>query len=130
MSILEMLARHAEFMGYGTVADRQWPGDVFAGTMPDAPDNCIAFLPVDLRYGGSGQWARVQVLVRNVREKACLETAQHLAADLDGYEDFLAMHLSRVSIRLLSGPGSLGMDSRRRVLMSLNLLVRYCEEEA
>ncbi len=130
MSVLDWLAAHAEALGYGEVSSRKAPGNLFAGQMPDFPDRAVAFQASDLGYPGSGRWARVQVMVRDMTERKCTETAQDLAADLDGFEGFLALHGPRASVRLLSGPACLGTDEKRRPLMSLNLRVRYCEEEA
>ena len=41
MNLLEELARHLEFCGFGTAADENANGNIHWARMPDAPDNCI-----------------------------------------------------------------------------------------
>lgn len=127
MNLIEQMARHLEFLGFGTVADANSAGDIFWGWMPDKPDNCITVYSTDSGYAGSPDGARVQVMVRAKTAKAAYEVSQAIVEELAEFEGYLAGDGARASIGVLNASQGIGPDSKKRELYSSNFRVFYCE---
>lgn len=127
MNLLEQFARHLEFLGFGTVADAENPGDIFWAWMPDSPDNCITVFSSDSAYAGASSGARLQVMVRNLTAKGAYETSQAIAEELAEFTGYLAGDGAHVSIDVINASTGIGPDNKKRELYSSNYRVYYCD---
>ena len=125
-NLLEQIARHIEFLGFGTVADAETDGDIFYGRMPDAPDACICVFSTDSSYCGSDDGARIQIYTRARTTKAAYELSQAIAEELIGFDGFLAGDGAHANISKINTSAGLGTDEKNRELYSSNFLVQYC----
>ena len=125
-NLLEQIARHIEFLGFGTVADAETDGDIYWGRMPDTPDTCIGVFSSDSQYGGSDDGARIQIVVRAKSTKAAYELSQAIAEELVEFDGFLAGDGAHVFITPINTSSGLGCDDRNRELYSSNFRVYYC----
>lgn len=126
MNLIEQIARHIEFCGFGQVSDREVAGDIFWGTMPDQPDNALCVFSTDSGYGGSVDGARVQVIVRAKGTKAAYELSQRIVEELAEFDGYLAGDGARARIEVINASTGLGVDDKRRDMYSSNFLVHYC----
>ncbi len=126
MNLLEQFARHIEFCGFGTVADKETNGNIFWGLMPDTPDTAICVFSTDSGYGGSENGARIQVVVRAKTTKEAYELSQAIANELAEFDGYLAGDGADAHIRVLNASAGLGADGKKRELYSSNYLVHYC----
>lgn len=127
MNLIEQVARHLEFCGFGTVADAETEGDIFWGHMPDKPDECVCVFSTDSSYAGSRNGARVQITTRGKSAKAAYELSQAIAEELADYVGFLAGDGANVRIKVENASHGLGADSVRREIYSSNFRVYYCD---
>ncbi|MBR3503796.1 MAG: hypothetical protein IKO07_06080 [Clostridia bacterium] len=127
MNLIEQVARHLEFCGFGTVADSETEGDIFWGHMPDKPDECVCVLSTDSSYAGSTDGARVQIITRGNSTKYPYELSQAIAEELADFEGFLAGDGAGASIKIMNASQGLGADGVRRELYSTNIRVKYCD---
>lgn len=125
MNLIEEVARHLEFCGFGTVAGKE-PGNIFWGHMPDAPDECICVFSSDSAYAGSPTGARVQIATRAKNAKTAYELSQDIAEELAEYVGFLAGDGPSARIEVENASQGLGADNVRRELYSSNFRVWYC----
>ena len=126
-NLLEQIARHIEFLGYGDVADEEKDGNIFYGRMPDEPDRAICVFSTDSGFGGTDKPARIQLYVRDKYTKNAYELSQHIAEDLHEFDGFLAGDGAHVSIEAINSSNGIGADSRNRELYSSNFYVYYCD---
>lgn len=126
MNLIELFARHIEFCGFGTVADRETDGNIFWGLMPDEPDTAICVFSTDSGYGGSEDGARIQVMVRAKTTREAYELSQAIAEELSEFDGYLAGDGANAHIRVLNASAGLGADTKKRELYSSNYLVHYC----
>lgn len=126
MNLIEQIARHIEFCGFGHVSDREADGDIFWGTMPDQPDNAVCVFSTDSGYGGSDDGARVQVIVRAKSTKAAYELSQSIVEELAEFDGYLAGDGAMARIEVINASAGLGVDEKRRDMYSSNFLVHYC----
>ena len=126
MNLIEQFARHIEFLGFGAVSDLETDGNIFWGTMPDQPDDCICVYSSDSAFGGSDNGARIQVVVRGKNTKTAYELSQRIAEELVDYDGYLAGDGARASINPINTSIGLGADGKKRELYSSNYLVYYC----
>ena len=127
MNLLEQVADHLEFCGFGTVADATTNGDIFWGHMPDKPDECVCVFSTDSSFAGSRNGARVQIVTRGKSAKAAYELSQSIAEELAEYEGYLAGDGAGVRIEVENASQGLGADGVRRELYSTNIRVHYCD---
>lgn len=124
MTLLEEIARHLAFLGFGEVADRERDGNIFLGRLPERDGLTLAVLAADA--GVAGQAARIQIVVRSEKELEAFAVCQGMAEALADFEGYLMGYGRRVSVRVQNGAHGLGTDDRRRALYACNLTVRYC----
>lgn len=125
-NLLDQLARHIEFLGFGTVADSDTDGNIYWGKMPDAPDACVCVFSTDSQFCGSPDGARVQIYVRAKTSKEAYEWSQSIAEELTEFDGFLAGDGAHVFITPINTSAGLGTDEKNRELYSSNFIVRYC----
>lgn len=126
MNLLEQFARHIEFCGFGTVADRETDGNIFWGLMPDEPDDAVCVFSSDSGYGGSDDGARIQVIVRSKSTKKAYELSQAIAEELADFDGYLAGDGAKANIQVLNASAGVGADDKKRDMYSSNYLVYYC----
>lgn len=127
MNLIEQVARHLEFLGFGTCADSETDGDIFWGLMPDQPDTCICVFSTDSGYAGSPDGARVQIVTRARTARAAYEASQSVAEALAEYSGFLAGDGANASISVLSASAGIGADEKKREMYSSNYRIFYCD---
>lgn len=126
MNLLEELARHLEFCGFGTVADENTDGDIHWGRMPDSPDDCICVYSTDSGVGGADSTARIQIMNRASETKTAYEMSYNIAQELDDFNGFLNGDGRDVIIEVINSATGLGPDSKKREIYVTNITVRYC----
>ena len=126
MNILEELARHLEFCGFGTVADEDRGGDIYWGRMPDAPDDCVCVFSTDSGVGGMDSTARFQIMNRARGTKTAYELSYAIAQELGDFNGFLCGDGRLVIIDIINAAAGLGPDSKKREVYVTNITVRYC----
>lgn len=124
--MLEQFARHIEFCGFGTVADRETDGNIFWGLMPDEPDDAVCVFSTNSGYGGSDDGARIQLIVRSKSTKKAYELSQAIAEELADFDGYLAGDGAKASIQVLNASAGVGADDKKRDMYSSNFLVYYC----
>lgn len=127
MLLIEQIADHLEFLGFGTLPTNAASGSIFWGTMPDEPDECIAVYSSDSAYAGSEQGARVQIMVRGKTVKSAYSLSQAIVEALVDFDGFLGGDGAHVRIDVENASTGLGTDSKKRELFSSNFRVFYCE---
>lgn len=130
MNLMEQLARHLEFLGFGVYASEEEAGDIFYGQMPDAPDRAVCVFSQDSATPGSTGGARMQVFTRGAvgDAKTPYETACAIAEALDGFMGFLAGDGAYARIEAVSAAQGMGIDESGRHLYTSNYRIFYCEE--
>lgn len=126
MNIMEELARHLEFCGFGTFADEEHDGDIHWGRMPDAPDDCVCVFSSDSGVGGTDSTARFQIMNRACETKTAYELSYAIAQELEDYNGFLNGDGRQVIIEVINAATGLGPDSKKREVYVTNIAVRYC----
>lgn len=129
MNLMEQLARHLEFLGFGVYASEQEAGDIFYGQMPDAPDSAVCVFSQDSAMPGSASGARMQVFTRGAvgDAKGPYEAACAIAEALEGFMGFLMGDGVYVRIEAVSVAQGMGLDESGRHIYSSNYRVFYCE---
>lgn len=126
MNLLEELAHHLEFLGFGTCADAETDGDIHWARMPDSPDDCICVYSTDSGVGGPDSRARFQIMNRAKSARTAYETSYAIAQDLEGFDGFLAGDGHQVIIEVVNAATGLGPDTKKRDVYVTNITVRYC----
>ena len=129
MKILEQMAYHLEFLGFGRVPNQEQDGDIFWGTMPDSPDSAIGVFATDASYPGSKTGGRFQIICRAQTDRDAFETCCEIVSALDDYNGFLAGGYSKAIIWIINGAKGMGMDDKKRKIYGCNVRVQYCEYE-
>ena len=127
MNLLEQIAKHLEFCGFGNVPNEITPGNIHWGKMPDQPDTCICVFSSDTGYGGSDNGARIQIYVRSKTTREAYELAQAITDELVDFDGFLGGDGAHACIDLINSATGLGADTKKRELYSSNYLVHYCD---
>lgn len=127
MNLLEQFARHIEFLGHGTVADENTPGDIFWGWTPDSPSECVTVFSSDSAYAGAPNGARIQMIVRGNSPKSAYERSQAIVEDLVDFQGFLAGDGANVFVQVENSSTGIGSDQKKREMYSSNFRVFYCE---
>ena len=126
MNLLEELARHLEFCGFGTVADENTDGDIHWARMPDSPDDCICIYSTDSGVGGADSPARIQIMNRARETKTAYNLSYNIAQELDDFNGFLNGDGRDVSIEVINAATGLGPDGKKREIYVTNIVVKYC----
>ena len=126
MNLLEELARHLEFCGFGTVADENADGDIHWARMPDSPDDCICVFSTDSGVGGPDSTARFQIMNRAKSTRTAYELSYAIAQELDDYSGFLNGDGHDVHIEIINAATGLGPDTKKREVYVTNIAVKYC----
>lgn len=126
MSILEELANHLAFCGFGTVASAETDGDIYWARMPDSPDDCICIFSTDSGVGGPESSARFQIMNRAKSTKKAYETSCAIAEGLDDFDGFLNGDGRYAQIEVINSASGLGPDTKKRDLYVTNIRVQYC----
>ncbi len=126
MTIIEELAAHIEFLGFGTVADSETDGNIHWGRMPDSPDDCICVYSTDSGVGGPDNTARFQIMNRAKSTKDAYETSYAIAKALDGFDGYLAGDGHGAIIEVINSAAGLGPDTKKREIYVTNIYVQYC----
>lgn len=126
-NLLEQIARHIEFLGFGDVADEEKDGDIFYGRMPDDPDRCICVFSTDSGICGTDKPARIQLYVRDKYTKDAYELSKAISEELHEFDGFLAGDGAHVSIEAINTANGIGADERNRELYTSNFYVYYCD---
>ena len=127
MNLIEQIAHHLAFCGFGTVATAESDGNIHWGRMPDAPDDCICVYSHDSAVPGAPQGARIQIMNRAISPRTAYETSVNIAKALDDFQGFLAGDGDMVTIDVVNSAAGLGGDTKKRELYSTNIRVFYCE---
>lgn len=126
MNLLEELAHHLEFLGFGTCADADTDGDIHWARMPDSPDDCICVYSTDSGVGGPDSRARFQIMNRAKSTREAYETSYAIAQELEGFSGFLAGDGHQVIIEVVNAATGLGPDTKKREVYVTNITVKYC----
>lgn len=126
MNLLEELAHHLEFLGFGTCADADTDGDIHWARMPDSPDDCICVYSTDSGVGGPDSQARFQIMNRAKSARKAYETSYNIAQELDEFSGFLNGDGHQVIIEIVNAAKGLGPDTKKRDVYVTNITVRYC----
>lgn len=126
MNLIETIAHHLEFCGFGTVATASQDGNIHWGRMPDDPDDCICVYSTDSAFPGAVNGARIQIMNRAKQPRKAYEIAYQIGCELDGFSGFLNGDGSMANIEVESCAVGLGADTKKRELYSTNIRVRYC----
>ena len=126
MNLLEELARHLEFCGFGTFADENTDGDIHWGRMPDSPDDCICVNSTDSGVGDADSPARIQIMNRARETKTAYELSYKIAQELDGFKGFLNGDGRDVRIKVINSATGMGPDGKKREIYVTNIVVKYC----
>lgn len=127
MLLIEQIADHLEFLGFGTLPTNAASGTIFWGTMPDQPDECVAVYSSDSAYAGAEQGARVQIMTRGKTVRRAYELSQAIVEALAEFDGFLGGDGAHVRIDVENASAGIGTDSKKRELFSSNFRVYYCE---
>lgn len=127
MNLLEQVAYHLEFCGFGTVATAEADGNIHWGRMPDQPDECICVFSYDTATPGAPQGARVQVINRAKSPRVAYETSANIARELEDFSGFLAGDGAMATITVENAATGIGADIKKRELYSSNFRIHYCE---
>lgn len=126
MNLLEELARHLEFCGFGTVADDTTDGNIQWARMPDSPDDCICLYSSDSGVGGPDSTARIQIMNRAASTREAYEVSYAIAQELDDFYGFLHGDGRLVNIEIINSASGLGPDTKKREIYVTNIAVKYC----
>lgn len=126
MYLIEELAEHLEWCGFGTLATAEADGDIYWGRMPDAPDDCITVFSTDSGTGGPNSTARAQIMVRAKSTKKAYETSYAIAQELEDFNGFLHGDGPQAVIEVLNAATGLGGDTKKREIYVTNIAIRYC----
>lgn len=126
MNLLEELAAHLEYCGFGTAASAEADGDIHWGRMPDSPDDCICVFSTDSGVGGVDSTARVQIMNRAKSTRTAYEVSYAIAQELDKYTGFLNGDGHDVIIEVINAATGLGPDTKKREVYVTNIAVKYC----
>lgn len=127
MYLLEQMANHLAFLGFGTLPSESEQGTIFWGHMPDQPDACICVFSTDSGYAGSDGGARIQMAVRALTTRAAYELSQEIVETIADFEGYLAGDGDHVSIRVENASIGVGADEKRREIYTSNFRVYYCD---
>ena len=127
MNLLEEIAYHLEYEGFGEVSTTERVGKIFWGLMPDSPDYCICVFSTDSAYPGSSNAGRFQIVVRAKSVTLAYETACEITDALAEFNDFLHGDGAKAIIEVVNSATSLGEDEKKRQLYSSNYTIRYCD---
>lgn len=126
MNLIEQIAYHLEYLGFGTVATADQDGDIYWGRMPDPPDDCICVYSTDSAVPGAPNGARIQIVNRAKSPRKAYETSANIAAALDEFNGYLAGGGDMALITVENSAAGLGGDTKKRELYSTNIRVYYC----
>lgn len=126
MNLLEELAAHLEYCGFGTAASAEADGDIHWGRMPDSPDDCICVFSTDSGVGGMDSTARFQIMNRARSTKTAYETSYTIAQELEDFNGFLHGDGRLVDIEIINAATGLGPDTKKREVYVTNIAVKYC----
>ncbi len=126
MNLLEELARHLEFCGFGVCADAETDGDIHWARMPDDPDDCVCVYSTDSGVGGPDSTARFQIMNRAKSARKAYELSYAIAQELDEYSGFLCGDGHQVIIEIINAANGLGPDTKKREVYVTNIAVKYC----
>ena len=126
MFLIEELAEHLEWRGFGTLAASDTDGDITWGRMPDSPDDCITVFSTDSGTGGPNSQARVQIMVRARSAKKAYETSCAIAEDLEEFSGYLHGDGPGANVEVINAATGLGADTKKREIYVTNIAVRYC----
>lgn len=126
MNLLEELAAHLEYCGFGTAASAEADGDIHWGRMPDSPDDCVCVFSTDSGVGGMDSTARIQIMNRAKSTKTAYETSYAIAQELEDFNGFLHGDGRLVDIEVVNAATGLGPDTKKREVYVTNIAVKYC----
>ena len=126
MYVIEELAEHLEWCGFGTLATAEKDGDIHWGRMPDSPDDCIAVFSTDSGTGGPNVTARAQIMVRAKQAKRAYELSYDIAQELEDFNGYLYGSGPGAVIEVINAATGLGPDTKMREIYVTNVAIRYC----
>ncbi len=126
MNLLEELAAHLEWCGFGTLACAERDGNIHWARMPDEPDDCTCVYSTDSGVGGPDSTARFQIMTRAKRPRDAYELSYSIAQELDGFDGFLCGDGRGVIIEVINAATGLGPDTKKREIYVTNIAVKYC----
>lgn len=126
MNILEELANHLAFCGFGSVADAEHDGDIHWARMPDEPDECTCVFSTDSGVGGPDSPGRFQIMTRSRSTRRAYELSYDIAQELDDFSGFLNGDGRQVHIEVINAAQGLGGDTKKREIYVTNIQVKYC----
>lgn len=126
MNILEELAEHLAFCGFGNTATAEEDGNIHWARMPDQPDDCICVFSTDSGTGGPDSTARFQIMTRAKSARKAYEWAYDIAQELDEFNGFLGGDGRKAIIDVINAAHGLGPDTLKREIYVTNIQVKYC----
>lgn len=126
MNLIEELAAHLEYCGFGTAASATADGNIHWARMPDEPDNCICVYSTDSGVGGPDSQARFQIMNRAANTRIAYETSYAIAQELDDFSGYLCGDGREVHIEVVNAATGLGPDTKKRDVYVTNIAVKYC----
>lgn len=126
MNLMEEIAKHLEWCGFGTAADEETDGNIHWGRMPDSPDDCICVYSTDSGVGGPDSTARLQIMNRAKSTRTAYEVSEEIAQELDEFNGFLCGDGRMAIISVINAATGLGPDTKKREVYVTNITVKYC----
>jgi hypothetical protein len=126
MYVIEELAEHLEWCGFGTLATADQDGDIHWGRMPDSPDDCVTVFSTDSGTGGPNATARAQIMVRAKQAKRAYELSYDIAQELEDFNGYLHGNGPGAVIEVINAATGLGADTKKREIYVTNVAIRYC----
>lgn len=128
MNLIEHIADHLDFEGFGQISTIEQDGNIFWGEMPDSPDLSICVYSTDSGYGGSEDGARIQIMCRGAvgDVRTPYELSCSITDALADYNGYLHGDGPKVIIEALQTALGAGIDTSGRHFYSSNYRVYYC----
>lgn len=126
MNILEELAEHLAFCGFGSTATAEEDGDICWGRMPDEPDDCTCIFSSDTGTGGPDSPGRFQIMTRARSTRKAYELSCAIGEELDGFHGFLHGDGRQTIIEVVNAGTGMGADTKKREVYVTNIRVKYC----
>lgn len=124
MNIAWLMARHLEFLGFGTL-DK----DLFWGWTPDKPNTAVCIYCHDAGAPGGDRPARLQIITRAPSPAASFDLSERIAESLDEYSGYLAGDGCNANVYVVNSSVGIGDDNLHRSVYSTNITVSYCDAE-
>ena len=133
MNLIEHLADHLDYEGFGKLATLEEDGNIFWGELPETRNAAgvdICVMSTDSAYGGKPGGARIQIHVRGPEgdERTPYEMACAITDCLQGFEGYLhGDGPYAIVTEVLSSAQGAGTDQNGRRYYVSNYRIAYCD---